>query len=221
MQIILWTNLLAGCRPSPLSPDRRRTCNPGSEVLSWDKNTKQERKYNKQRQPFWGRAPSSEARTCRQGKEEPASGSSQTGHCPGSQRGIPRLKIHMNYNLIWLFWAGVTNSADDSWSLGSVDALALDVEEEALVALEVGARAALLAVLPRVPHHLAGLVHLGNVVMGGLQGLSRCLRSSTINMVNFVVKLSIVPQLRTRRRRFLIQRWCTCCKSLPENNFVI
>ena len=90
----------------------------------------------------------------------------------------PSAKSHMNYNLIWLFWAGVTNSADDSWSLGSVDALALDVEEEALVALEVGARAALLAVLPRVPHHLAGLVHLGNVVMGGLQGLSRCLRSS-------------------------------------------
>ena len=52
--------------------------------------------------------------------------------------------------------------------MGSVDALALDVEEEALVALEVGARAALLAVLPRVPHHLAGLVHLGNVVVRGL-----------------------------------------------------
>ena len=34
--------------------------------------------------------------------------------------------------------------------MGSVDALALDVEEEALVALEVGARAALLAVLPAV-----------------------------------------------------------------------
>ena len=170
MLIILWTNLPAGCRPGPLSPDRRRTCNPGSEVLSWDKNTKQERKYSKQRQPFWGRAPSSEARTCRQGKEEPASGSSQMGHCPGSQRGIPRLKSHMNYNLIWLFWAGVTNSADDSWSLGSVDALALDVEEEALVALEVGARAPLLAVLPRVPHHLAGFVDLGNVVVRGCRG---------------------------------------------------
>ena len=64
----------------------------------------------------------------------------------------------------------VTNSADDSWSLGSVDALALDVEEEALVALEVGARATLLAVLPRVPHHLAGLVDLGNVVMRGCRG---------------------------------------------------
>ena len=180
MLIIIWTNLPAGCRPDPLSPGRRRTYNPGSEVLSWDKNirqeynfcknTKQEYNNNKQRETFWGGAPSSEARTCRQGKEEPASGSSQMGHCPGSQQGIPRLKSHMYYNLIWLFWAGVTNSADDSWSLGSVDALALDVEEEALVALEVGARAALLAVLPRVPHHLAGLVDLGNEVVRGCSG---------------------------------------------------
>ena len=54
--------------------------------------------------------------------------------------------------------------------MGSVDALALDVEEEALVALEVGARAALLAVLPRVPHHLAGLVDLDIVVMRGCGG---------------------------------------------------
>ena len=55
--------------------------------------------------------------------------------------------------------------------MGSVDALALDVEEEALVALEVGARAALLAVLPRVPHHLPVGINLVRMVMDkiGLQ----------------------------------------------------
>ena len=58
-----------------------------------------------------------------------------------------------------------TNSAEKPRSLGSVDALSLDVEEESLVALEVGAGATLLTVLPRVPHHLPVGVNLVKATM--------------------------------------------------------
>jgi len=52
------------------------------------------------------------------------------------------------------------DSAEKTRSLGSVDTLSLDVEEETLVALEVGAGAAFLTILPSVPHNLARLVNL-------------------------------------------------------------
>ena len=45
----------------------------------------------------------------------------------------------------------------------AIDTLSVDVEEEALVTLEGRAGAALLAVLPCVPHHLAGIVHLHGI----------------------------------------------------------
>ena len=97
-----------------------------------------------------------------------------------------------------------TNSAEKPRSLGSVDALPLNVEEESLVALKVGAGAALLAVLPRVPHHLPVRVNL-------VKGVQRCYLYANERWM-------ISPRLRTKRHRFRIQRWCTCCGSLPVKN---
>jgi len=56
--------------------------------------------------------------------------------------------------------------------LGSVDALPLNVEEESLIALKVGARAPLFAVLPSVPHHLTVLVNLSCAPGGTIFGSS-------------------------------------------------
>ena len=60
----------------------------------------------------------------------------------------------------------ITNPAKKPRSLGSINTLSLDVEEESLVALKVGARATFLAVLPRVPHNLPVLVDLVREIIG-------------------------------------------------------
>jgi len=57
-------------------------------------------------------------------------------------------------------------------SLGSVDALSLNVEEESLIALKIGARAALFAVLPSVPNNLTVLVNLSCAPGGTIFGSS-------------------------------------------------
>ena len=126
-------------------------------------------------------------------------------HSKGTLRWeIIRLSSESEFFLCPSFQTRLTNSAEKPRSLCSVDALALNVEEESLVALKVGAGAALLAVLPRVPHHLPVRVNLVKCVQ-------RCYLYAN-------EQLMILPQLRTKRHRFRIQRWCTCCGSLPVKN---
>ena len=115
-------------------------------------------------------------------------------------------------------WTRITNPAEKPRSLGSVDALSLNVEEESLVALKVGAGAALLAVLPRVPHHLPVGVNLVRTVMDKILRQCNCSSNFWVALQRLVTrlwKLVTSPQLRTKQHRFLIQRWCTCCRSLP------
>lgn len=84
-----------------------------------------------------------------------------------------RLLACLRWNIVQDHSKGtLRNPAEKPRSLGSVDALSLDVEEESLVALKVGARATFLAVLPRVPHHLPVLVNLSCAPGGSIFGSS-------------------------------------------------
>ena len=109
----------------------------------------------------------------------------------------------------------LTQSAQHGRGLGPVDALAVDVEEEALVADKVSAGTSLCAVFPRVLYNLSLTINLGNKVCtlkfcNPLSDRKPVVANftSSYHVLNVATNLTVQPIFTVRENRSL------CCSIL-------
>ena len=167
-------------------------------------------------------SPSSEEQTCQRGREEPASGSSQMEHCPGSQQGDPPLK-----NTLIIFWIIAFRPFSKVFSalieqglpilLRSPGAWVPLTHSPSMLKRKPSLHS---KSVPGQPSSQSSHVFLTTSPLASTWLTWSCTKYNYfwVSFQRFVTrkwKLVISPQLRTKQHHFLIQRWCTCCRSLP------
>ena len=161
-------------------------------------------------------APSSEERTCPQGREVLAFGWSPMAHCQGSPRGDPPLGVCCHYllnrsllscveNVLPILlrrpgaWVPLTHSPSmlkRKPSLHSKSVPGQPSSQSSQVFLTTSPVSS--TWLKMIKDKISSRVHF--------KGLQQCCLKC---------RRQISPQLRTKQRHFLIQHWCTCCRSRP------